>query len=429
MVRIGITNQRETLCVFDRKTSRPLRRAIVWQCKRSTDICEQMQKDGLQDMFKQKTGLVLDPYFSGTKLTWLLDHEDATAKALRDGSACVGTIDTYLIHRLSAGESFVTEASNASRTLAYNIVTGAWDEELCRALRFPSMDILPEVRDSAGDLGRTRGVSFLPDGVPISGALGDQQAALAGQTCFALGEAKCTYGTGAFLLANIGESVKYSDHGLLTTVGWQLGGKRTYAFEGAAFIAGAAVQFLRDQWQLVSSAPETEKLAQNESAAPEVYFVPALSGLGAPHWDPRAQGAILGLTRGTTKGQLVRACLEGIAFEVADLIAAMGGDGGSKLSVIRVDGGAAANNVLMQSQADFTGLPVDRPNNLETTAFGAALFSGLGVGLYAGLNELKQARSTEQVFEPTANSASRVAEQLAGWQRSISAVRTFAGTA
>lgn len=427
---LGITNQRETLCVFDRVTARPLGRAIVWQCKRSTDITQKLRSDGLEPMVREKTGLVLDPYFSGSKLAWILQNQPEIAAKIRSGHAVVGTIDTYLIARLSAGKSFVTEASNASRTMLLNINTGQWDQELLSMFGVPGKDCLAEVRDSAGPLGKTAGLDFLPNGIPVTGALGDQQAALAGQTCFSSGEAKCTYGTGAFLLMNIGEKKSLSGSGMLTTVAWQLGGKITYAFEGSAFIAGAALQFLRDQFHMIASADEAEALATGETGAPEVYYVPALAGLGAPYWDPKARGAFFGLTRGTTKGQIIRAALEGIAFEVTDLTNAMAKDNGKPLSVLRVDGGAAANNLLMQSQADFSGICVDRPVYLETTAFGAALFAGFGAGIYTDFDQMRNARKTQQLFKPdhAPEKFEEIKIKQAGWERAVKAVRTFAGT-
>jgi glycerol kinase len=428
IIAIGITNQRETLCVFDRKTSKPVRKAIVWQCKRSADICTRLKKDGVEELFKKKTGLVLDPYFSGTKITWIMENDQSSADAIKSGKAVMGTIDTYLMHRLSAGEAFVTEASNASRTLAFNIETGCWDDELLKLLKIPSKEVLPEVKPSAGVFGKTKGLGFLPDGIPISGALGDQQAALAGQACFSAGESKCTYGTGAFFLLNTGSELMRSKHGLLTTVAWSLDGKLTYCFEGASFVAGAAVQFLRDQLGMIASAPETEEIAASVEAAPEVYFVPALAGLGAPYWDAAAQGAFLGLTRGTTKEQMVRAVLEGMIFQVGDLAEAMGQDLGKPISILKVDGGASANDLAMQIQADYSDIPVDRPQNLETTAYGAAMFAGLGVGLYSGLEELGNVRKTERVFKatPDAKGVEKRKKWQEGWQRAIKAVRLFA---
>lgn len=424
---VGITNQRETTCVFDRKSGAPLARAIVWQCKRSSDICADMKKRGLEKEFRAATGLVLDPYFSGTKIAWLLANNPTVKTEVSAGRAVFGTIDTFLMHRLSGGQIFATEASNASRTLLYDINKGAWSESLAKHLTLPTLSALPEVKDSAGLFGKTKGVSFLPDGIPISGCAGDQQAALAGQTCFAVGEAKCTYGTGAFLLMNIGAKPLISSTGLLTTVAWSLGGKLTYAFEGSAFIAGAAVQFLRDQWQVIANAKETEALTRGSTGSPEVYFVPALAGLGAPYWDPLAHGAILGLTRGTTKGQLVRATLEGIAFQVCDLLTSMAQDAGQPLSVLRVDGGASANDVLMQDQADLSDIPVDRPKMLETTAMGAALFAGLGVGVFRSVDELATVRMSDRMFKPISPEAAKRAERLAGWKRAINAVQAFRG--
>jgi glycerol kinase len=427
---LGITNQRETLCIFERGSGKPLTRAIVWQCKRSTEITKRLRAEGAEPVVREKTGLVLDPYFSGSKLQWLLENNAEVAAKLKTGKACAGTIDTYLMARLTGGRAFVTEASNASRTLLYNIGTGQWDTGMLEMFRIPGTDCLPEVRDSAGVFGKTSGLDFLPDGLPITGALGDQQAALAGQTCFTVGEAKCTYGTGAFLLMNLGDKKVLSNSGMLTTVAWRLSNKLTYAFEGSAFIAGAAVQFLRDQMQMIVNAGDTEAVAAAAEAAPEVYFVPALAGLGAPYWDPSAQGAFFGLTRGTTKAQIVRACLEGIAFQVADLTSAMARDLGKPLAILRTDGGAAANNVLMQSQADLSGVNVDRPANLETTAFGAALFAGFGAGIYTDFTQMRNARKTERLFSPDASPArkARVAAMHAGWERAIEAVRVFAGS-
>jgi glycerol kinase len=427
---IGITNQRETLCTFDRVSGKPLARAIVWQCRRSTQICADMKQQGLEAEFKNKTGLVLDPYFSGTKMTWLLRNNSHVAAEVRSGRAVFGTIDCWLVHRLTGGKSFVTEASNASRTLAFNIKTGAWDKGLAQGLGLPSLDVLPEVRDSAGTFGVTRGLGFLPDGIPVSGCLGDQQAALAGQACFGVGEAKCTYGTGAFLLLNLGAEALTSKAGMLTTVAWRLKGQDTFAFEGSAFIAGAAVQFLRDQLKFIDKASAVEAMSSDVVGAPEVYFVPALAGLGAPWWDPVARGSIFGLTRGTSRAQLARATLEGIAFQVQDLLVAMREDFRERISVLRVDGGAAANNLLMRIQADLAGVPVDRPVNIETTVFGAAMFAGLGAGLFTSLDAAASARRTEKLFEPDTSQQTRdrVQLQLAGWKRAVHASKVFAGT-
>lgn len=428
ILAIGITNQRETLCVFDRRTSRPICNAIVWQCRRSSEICEELKVKGVEELVRQKTGLVIDPYFTGTKLTWLMRNRRDVAECLNSGSAIVGTIDSYLVHRLTGGTSHVTEASNASRTLLYNIHSGKWDQELLDLLGIANANILPEIVDSAGIFGKTLGLDFLPDGIPISGVLGDQQAALAGQACFGVGEAKCTYGTGAFMLLNLGSQPLFSQSGILTTVAWQLGDKRTYAFEGSSFIAGAAVQFLRDQLHFVKSARETADLAIGVTAAPEIYFVPALAGLGAPYWNPRARGAFLGLTRGTSISQMVRAALESIALQVTDLVGVMRTSYPGEWNVLRVDGGAAINDLLMQMQADYGEIPVDRPENLETTAFGAAMFAGLGIGLYSSLDQIRGIRKSQAIFYPKKDSVSMDARSahLKGWKRAVAAVQLFA---
>lgn len=422
---IGITNQRETVCFFERKTGKPVSRAIVWQDKRSTDICQKLRQAGLETEIRRHTGLLLDPYFTGSKITWVMQNMPELAARIKNGSIVMGTIDTYIIARLTSGDAFVTEASNASRTLCYDLELGTWSRDLLSTFQVPSLDALPEIRDSASHFGRTRGAGFLADGIPITAALGDQQAALAGQACYDVGEAKCTYGTGAFLLLNIGEKAVISDCGLLTTVAWSVKGCATYALEGSAFVAGAAVQFLRDQLGIISASAETEKLAREAVASPEVFFVPALAGLGAPYWDPKAQGMLLGLTRGTTKAQIIRAALEGIAFQVVDLIESMRRDAAHNISVLRVDGGASGNDLLMQSQADFAQITVDRPANLETTALGAALFAGLGAGFYDSLADLKSARKPQKIFYP---GESDVAVKLAGWKRAVRAVQVFAGT-
>jgi len=420
---IGITNQRETLCVFEKGTGKPLCPAIVWQCKRSAEICVELKNRGLEGLFQQKTGLVLDPYFTGTKLTWLMRHNKAVADALKSEKALVGTIDSWLLYRLTGCTVHATEASNASRTLLFNIHTGKWDQELLDILEVPH-HVLPEVKDSAGFFGKTLNCGILDDGIAIAGILGDQQSALVGQACFKEGEAKCTYGTGAFMLANIGEIPGLSQNGLLTTVAWGYKGSLVYAFEGSAFIAGAAVQFIRDQLNFVKNAADTLEESRDVKASPEVYFVPALSGLGAPWWNPRAQGAFLGLTRGTSKSQLIRATLEGIAFQVADLSQAMSRDLGSELSALKVDGGASANDLLMQFQADILNIAVDRPRNLETTAFGAALFSCLGIGIYKNFQDLVAARHSSKVFESGMGKHERESH-LKGWRKAVRAVTVF----
>jgi glycerol kinase len=420
---IGITNQRETLCVFEKGTGRPLCKAIVWQCKRSLPLCEELKSRGLEPLFREKTGLFIDPYFTGTKLTWLLRENKTVAEALRNGSALVGTVDSWLLYRLTGGKIHGTDASNASRTLMFNIKTGKWDEDLLKLLEVPE-HILPKVYDSSHSFGHTQGSDFLPDGILISGILGDQQAALVGQACFGEGEAKCTYGTGAFALTNIGHQPKASNFGLLTTVAWSLKGKMTYALEGSSFIAGAAVQFLRDQLQLVSDAKQTSSLSPAIFASPEIYFVPCLSGLGAPWWDSKAKGAIFGLTRGTTKDQVVRATLEGIGFQVADLMRSMASDLGKQMPSIKVDGGASANDLLMQFQADILGVKVDRPKNIETTAFGAAMFAALGAGIFKDLDDMKTAWVRDRLFESNISEEKRISLEK-GWKRAVKAVQYF----
>ena len=426
ILSLGITNQRETVCVYDKKTLQPLNKAIVWQCRRTTEMCENLKAKGMEPLFREKTGLLLDPYFSGTKLAWLAQNNPDVKSKLESKEAYVGTIDTYLIAKLTGGKSHVTEASNACRTLLYNLKTGEWDDELLAAIGFPYRTALADIQDSSSEFGKTSGVGFLRDGIPISGVLGDQQAAMVGQACFDRGQAKCTYGTGAFLLVNIGDKPISSDHGLLTTVAWQLDGKRTYALEGASFIAGAGVQYIRDQLSFLTDSADSEALARSEKASPDVFFVPALAGLGSPHWEPNARGAFLGLTRGTSKGTLTRATLEGIAFSVGELAGAMKADFGEDISVMRVDGGASANDLLMQFQADIMDAPLDRPKNLETTAFGAAMFAGLGCGLYTSLEDIKISRESDKIFSVDMNSADRSAH-LRGWSKAVGAVKYFAG--
>lgn len=425
---IGITNQRETLCIFERGTGKPLRSAIVWQCRRSTEICQQLRHENHGELVKAKTGLVLDPYFSGSKLRWIMENDASTAAAICDGRGLIGTIDTYLLYRLSGGEAFATEASNASRTMLFDIHTGKWDKDLLTLFKCPSEKNLPEVKDSASIFGRTKGLSLVPDGIPISGVLGDQQAALAGQSCFAVGEAKCTYGTGAFLLTNTGQRPVQSKNGMLTTIAWSLSGKRIYALEGACFIAGAAVQFLRDQFKFIQNSSDIEVLArQSKGAAPELYFVPALAGLGAPHWDPLARGAFLGMTRGTNQADLALATLEGVSLQVKDLVDAMQNDFGETIKVLRVDGGASMNALLMQLQSNYLGVNVERPVNIETTAFGAAMFAALGAGIFSDLSSLAKMRQVERVFTTEISKDFAVVREkiFSAWRVANEAVKIF----
>ena len=394
---IGITNQRETTVLWDRKTGKAVHRAIVWQDRRTADRCQELKDEGKEPLFRERTGLVLDPYLAGTKLEWLLDHVDGARKRAEKGELAFGTIDSWLVYRLSGGKVHVTDASNASRTLLYDISDQRWDEELAAVLRVP-MGLLPEVRSCSEVYAHTSGVPGVPDGIPIAGMAGDQQAALFGQTCFNVGDAKCTYGTGAFLLTNTGTEVVHSSNGLLTTIAWRIGDETVYALEGSAFIAGAAVQWLRDGLGLISSSSEIEAKAREVDESGDVVFVPALAGLGAPHWDPHARGLIYGLTRDTTSAHLARATLEGIAFQIVDLVDAMEADAGRSLTRLRVDGGAARNDLLMQFQADMLGVTIDRPENVETTALGAAYLAGMAVGVFDGLDSVVDAYRIERSF-------------------------------
>jgi glycerol kinase len=411
---IGITNQRETTVVWERGTGQAVHRAIVWQCRRTTERCAELKAAGHEDLVRSRTGLVLDPYFSGTKLSWILDRDGLRARARE---LAFGTVDSFLLWRLTGGQVHATDASNASRTLLMHLEDVRWDPELCGLLNVP-MEVLPEIRPSAEVYGRTRGLDFLPDGIPIAGMAGDQQAALFGQACFAIGDAKCTYGTGAFLLINTGRKAVPSEHGLLTTVAWRLGDETWYALEGSAFIAGAAVQWLRDGLQIIDSAQEIEGLARSVDSSGGVVFVPALAGLGAPHWRPTARGLFRGLDRGVGRGQLARAVLEGIALQNVDILRAMESDLGSSLTVLRVDGGAAGNDLLMQVQSDLLERPIARPRVLETTALGAACLAGLGVGLFDGLDGIRQTWAEERRFEPQMAPSLR-RDLLAAWDAAV----------
>ncbi len=424
---IGITNQRETAVVWDRKTGEPIHRAIVWQDRRTSARCRELEEMGLGDLFRSRTGLVLDPYFSGTKVEWMLSHVgDARACADR-GQLAFGTIDCWLVWKLSGGEAHVTDVTNASRTLLFDIHRQAWDEDLCGHLSVPR-SMLPDVRSSSEVYAKTKGVPVLPDGVPIAGIAGDQQAALFGQTCFEVGDAKCTYGTGAFLLMNIGSEPLPSDNGLVTTIGWRIGDETVYALEGSAFIAGAAVQWLRDGLGLIRSASEIEELAGRVESAGDVAFVPALAGLGAPHWDPEARGLITGITRDTTAAHLARATLEGVAFQIADLVHAMQADAKHRLERLRVDGGAAMNDLMMQFQADLLDVQVDRPASVETTALGAAYLAGLAVGIFPDLSAVVRAHEIERTFEPAMTPDER-AGHLGRWSRAVARARSEIRTA
>ncbi|HWR06918.1 glycerol kinase GlpK [Sporomusa sp.] len=414
---IGITNQRETTVVWDKTTGKPVYNAIVWQSRQTMEICNDLKAKGLEATFRQKTGLVVDAYFSGTKVKWILDNvEGARAKA-EQGDLLFGTIDTWLIWKLTAGKVHVTDYSNASRTLMYNIRELKWDEELLAALTVPA-SMLPQVRPSSEVYGNTDPSVFLGAAVPIAGAAGDQQAALFGQTCFKPGMAKNTYGTGCFMLMNTGDKVFESKNGLLTTIAWGLDGKVEYALEGSIFVAGSAVQWLRDGLKLIDAAPDSEYFAKKVSDAEGVYVVPAFVGLGAPYWNMTARGAILGLTRGTTKAHVVRATLDSMAYQTKDVLSAMEADSEIKLQALKVDGGAVVNNILMQFQADILGVPVDRPQVTETTALGAAYLAGLAVGVWNNKEDLVQNWKLDTRFEPQM-ADEQSAKLYKGWQKAV----------
>jgi glycerol kinase len=421
---IGITNQRETTCLWHRDAhATPLCRAIVWQDRRTAPECEKLRQRKLEPWINRKTGLLLDPYFSGTKLAWMLKNVPGAGRLAADGKIAFGTIDSYLLYRMSGEHR--TDVTNASRTLLMNLKTCEWDDELLKLFKVPRA-ILPEILDSATAYGRTKKFLDFPDGIPITGIAGDQQAALFGQTCFTKGSAKCTYGTGAFAMLNTGNKPVYSKNQLLTTVAWRLNGKTTYALEGSAFIAGAAVQWLRDGLNLFSSSPQVEAMAESVQDTGGVIFVPALSGLGAPHWMSRATGLITGVTRGTTKAHVARATLEGIAFQVAELLLAMAKDYGSKPALLKVDGGASANDLLMQFQTDLLNTDVIRAEVMETTALGAAMQAGLAVGYWSDLDEIAKRWKAARSFAPRMKPAQRKAK-MDGWARAIEAVRLLSG--
>jgi glycerol kinase len=405
---IGITNQRETVVLWDRKTGRPVAHAIVWQDRRTARYCDQLKEQGHEEMFRRKTGLVIDPYFSGTKVKWLLDNVAGLRQRAERGEIAFGTVDSWLIYRLTGGKVHVTDYSNASRTLLYNIVDLRWDDELLALLDIPAA-ILPEVKPSSCVYGETDPEMFFgTHGIPISGIGGDQQAALFGQCCYAPGMAKNTYGTGSFVLMHTGTEPVFSEHRLLTTIAWGIGDEPVeYALEGAIFITGAAVQWLRDGLQIIQSASETREMARAVPHNEGVYFVPALVGLGAPHWDPYARGLMIGLTRGTTKNHVVRAVLESMAYQTRDVIEAMQRDSGIKLAELRCDGGAAVNSVLMQFQADILGKPVVVPSIVETTALGAAYLAGLAVGFWGSREELKEKWLLDVRYRPRMGKAER----------------------
>jgi glycerol kinase len=420
---LGLTNQRETTIVWDRATGAPIHHAIVWQCRRTAAACEALKAQGAEPRVRARTGLVLDAYFSGTKIAWLLDHVPGARRRAERGELAFGTVDAWLLWKLTGGRLHVTDATNASRTLCLNLATGEWDDEMLALLRVPR-EVLPRVVASSGVCGETADLGWLPAGVPIAGIAGDQQAALFGQACYATGAAKNTYGTGCFVLLNTGPTPVASAHGLLTTIAWRIGERLTYALEGSVFVAGAAVQWLRDGLGLIRHAAETQALAESVEDTGGVYLVPAFVGLGAPYWDPYARGTIVGLTRGTTRAHLARATLEAIAYQSRDVLEAMAADAGTTLPALKVDGGAVANDFLCQFQADVLAAAVMRPRVIETTALGAAFLAGLGAGVWRSLEAVEDLHAVERTFTPRAGAAARTSG-YEGWRRAVERARRW----
>ena len=422
---IGITNQRETVVVWDRKTLKPVYNAIVWQCRRTTEMCAQLKKKKMEKKVRAKTGLFIDPYFSALKIQWILKNVPNLKKRAAAGELAVGTMDCFLIAKLTQGEVHRTDVSNASRTQLMNLKTGQWDEELLKIFEVPRA-ILPDIFPSSGSIGHVQDIPGLPDGLPIAGVVGDQQSALFGQGCFTPGDAKCTFGTGSFLLMNTGLKAIASKAGLLTTVAWKLNGdkKLTYALEGGAFICGAAVQWLRDEMKMIQKSSEVETLARQVTDSGGVQFVPAFVGLGAPYWMPEARGMIMGMTRGSNRAHLARAVLEAMALQNVDILEAMQKDSRRKISFLRVDGGATENSLLMQMQSDYVGIPVHRPHSLESTSRGAAFMAGLGVGLWNSLDELRKLCHIDKEFKPSLSKKDKDL-RLKQWHRAIDAVAEY----
>ena len=421
LAAIGITNQRETVVLWDRATGRPLHRAIVWQCRRTAAMCDRIKQEGFDRTIRQKTGLVTDAYFSGTKIAWLLENVPGARERAARGELACGTVDAWLIWNLTGGRIHATDVSNASRTLLFNLRSLTWDEEILDYFHIPAA-LLPEVKSSSGVLGET---DLFGGSVPIAGVAGDQQAALFGQQCFQRGMVKNTYGTGCFLLMNTGSEIPRSDSGLLATIAWARGSQTAYALEGSVFIAGAAIQWLRDEMKLIQDAAESEHMAGAVEGTGGVYFVPAFVGLGAPHWDAYARGTIVGITRGTSRNHLVRAAVESIAYQTRAVVDAMARDSGLRPEVLRVDGGAARNNFLCQFQADILGIPVERPASTESTALGAAYLAGLATGFWGDEQELGRQFKIGRRFEP-AMSESHRDELYAGWQRAVERAKGWA---
>ena len=417
---IGITNQRETTIVWERDTGRPVYPAIVWQCRRTTDDCARLRESGVEPMVRERTGLLCDPYFSATKIRWILRHTGRRADA-EAGRLCFGTVDTFLLWQMTGGAAHATDPSNASRTLLMDLRTLAWDADLLETFGVPAA-MLPEIRSNDAVFGHTRGVPGLPDGIPIAGLIGDQQAALFGQCCFRRGHAKCTFGTGSFLLLNTGTDIARSRHGLLSTCAWKLGdAPQAYALEGSAFVAGALVQWLRDGLGIIKTSADVEALAASVDDEEGVVLVPALTGLGAPHWNPTAHGAITGLTRATTRAHIARAALMGICHQNTDLLEAMAEDVGDDLHCVRVDGGASVNNLMMQMQADLLRTRLIRPQNMQTTAMGAAMCAALGIGMYHDLDALEHAWRADREFTPGRDDAWRDAKRKL-WKDAVARV-------
>lgn len=413
---IGITNQRETVIVWDKNTGEPVYHAIVWQCRRTSEYCDTLKERGLTEKFREKTGLIIDAYFSATKIKWILDYVPKARERAERGELLFGTVETWLIWKLTKGNVHVTDYSNASRTMLFNINTLMWDEEILTELNIPK-SMLPEVKPSSCIYGNAD-ASFLGGEIPIAGAAGDQQAALFGQTCFTAGEVKNTYGTGCFLLMNTGEKPVFSKNGLVTTIAWGLDGKVNYALEGSIFVAGAAIQWLRDEMHMIDSATDSEYMAQKVKDTDGCYVVPAFTGLGAPHWDQYARGTIVGITRGVNKYHIIRATLESLAYQVHDVLEAMKADSGIFLSALKVDGGASANDFLMQTQADIINAPVHRPKCVETTAMGAAYLAGLAVGYWKNKEEVMKNWAIDKIFEPSISDEKRT-EKIKGWNKAV----------
>lgn len=420
---IGITNQRETTIVWNRNTGRPIYNAIVWQCRRTAEYCDQLREEGLVETIRQKTGLVIDPYFSGTKIRWILENVPGAREQAEKGELLFGTVETWLIWKLTGGKVHITDYSNASRTMLFNINTLTWDADILKILDIPA-SMLPTPMPSSCCYGYTE-ARFFGAPVCISGAAGDQQAALFGQTCFHAGDSKCTYGTGAFMLMNTGEKPVLSQNGLVTTIAWGLNGKVYYALEGSIFVAGAAIQWLRDELRIIESAADSEYMARKVPDTNGCYIVPAFTGLGAPHWDAYARGAILGLTRGVNKYHIIRATLDSLAYQANDVLSAMEADAGMRLSSLKVDGGASANDYLMQTQSDISNAPVFRPICVETTAVGAAYLAGLAVGYWRSTDEIRSNWSVDRCFQPQIPEEKRSA-MLRGWRKAVDCAKGWA---